>query len=195
MRSISFRGGNFNKRKTIKYFVILLVVLGAGLLVRSLFTTAGSSGIQANEQLSLKPMRASKELGKEVQISIKDSNGEEVDKVTMRLENVELRDEIIVKGQKATSVNGRSFLVINLKLSNPLEQGIEINTKDYLRLGEGQEPNDWLAPDIHNDPVLVQAISTKPTRVGFPVNSDSRVFVLQIGEIAGDKEKVQIDLN
>lgn len=193
MTNLSLRNGSINKKKLLKYLGVLIVIFITVLVVRSIFTTSTSNN-KTEESSALKNATVTKELGKEVGISIKDNGGKEVDKITMRLENIELRDEIIVKGQKASSVAGRSFLVVNIKLSNPLEQGVEINTKDYLRLGTGAEPSEWLAPDIHNDPVLVQAISTKPTRVAFPVNASERRFVLQIGEISGDKEKVELDL-
>ncbi len=192
MTKLFFRGGSLNKKKIFKIVGALAFIFVLFVVARSVFS--GASSEATGNSSVLKSATVNKELGKEVGISIKDEDGEEVEKVTMRLENIELRDEIIVKGQKASSVSGRSFLVVNIKLSNSLEQGVEINTKDYLRLGSGTEPTEWLAPDIHNDPVLVQAISTKPTRVAFPVNADERKFVLQIGEIAGDKEKVELDL-
>jgi hypothetical protein len=54
--------------------------------------------------------------------------------------------------------------------------------------------SELLAPDIHNDPVEVQAISTKPTRVGFPINDTDKKLTLFIGEINGQKDKVELGL-
>lgn len=179
-----------DRRKYIKYFIALVVLIALGLAVRAIYSSKPAS-VDETTKMTLKAATASKQLGKEFKISIKDEKGKEIDGVTMRLENVELRDEIIVQGQKANSVAGRSFLVVNIKLVNTLEKAVEINTKDYLRLGINE--NEWLAPDIHNDPVLVQAISTKPTRVAFPVDAGLTVFTLQLGEISGDKEKVEIN--
>ena len=170
------------------------MVLVVGLIVRNSFA-AGSSSIGAGEEKTvLADAIASKELNKEAPVVITDENGEDLKGVKMKIDNVELRGEIIVKGQKATSVAGRGFLVVNIKLINELEQAVEIQTKDYFRLGENGTDKEWLAPDIHNDPVLVQAISTKPTRIAFPVNVNTRKFILQIGEITGNKEKVEVDL-
>ena len=54
--------------------------------------------------------------------------------------------------------------------------------------------NELLAPDTHNDPVEIQAISTKFTRVGFIINDSDKDLVLHVGEIQGDKEKIELDL-
>ena len=97
-----------------------------------------------------------------------------------------MRKEIVVKGQKATAVAGRIFLIFNLRLINEGQQKIQVNTRDFLRISAngGQE---WLAPDIHNDPVEAQPISTKYTRLGFPVNEGQKNFQVQVGEINGEK--------
>lgn len=184
---IPFRSG---RGKYFKYVVIVFVILALAFVAKNLFG-ASDSPKEITSKLQLKEVIASKQLDKDVLIPLKDESGEQAEPVVMKIENVELRDEIIVQGQKATSVAGRSFFVVNIKLVNSLEQAVEINTRDYLRLGENGD-GQWLAPDIHNDPVLVQAISTKPTRVAFPVNANVRNFRLQIGEIAGEKEVLEI---
>lgn len=110
------------------------------------------------------------------------------------LDRAELRDEIVVKGQRATAVKGRDFLIIIVKITNDHNQAFKINTKDFVRLSVNGNMQEWLAPDIHNDPVEVQAISTKLTRVGFPVNENATDFALQVGEITGNKEVITLNL-
>lgn len=185
---IPLKGG---KAKYIKYFVIIIVLLGIGIIIKNALTPSTESAKIASDKVQIKAAIATKELNKDIQIPVANEDSEDV-ALTMRIETLELRDEIIVQGQKATSVAGRSFLVVNLKLINPLEQGVEVNTKDYLRLEEDGK-DEWLAPDIHNDPVLIQAISTKPTRLAFPIDAKARKFKLQIGEISGEKEVVEIN--
>lgn len=110
-----------------------------------------------------------------------------------RVESVEKRNQILVQGKLQTAVAGRLFLILNVKLTNNLDQGIEINTKDYVRLKvNGSE--ELLAPDIHNDPVEVQAISTKYTRIGFPIYDTDKQFVLRMGEIKGDKVEIPLEI-
>lgn len=115
-------------------------------------------------------------------------------KIKFILQDASLSNQIVVQGQNATAVAGRTFLIVTLKIVNDSDQSIQINTRDYIRLSVNGKDNEWLAPDVHNDPVEVQAISTKYTRVGFPVNLTDNNFVLQIGEIKGDKQKVPLNL-
>jgi len=106
-----------------------------------------------------------------------------------------LQKQIIVQGQRASAVNGRVFLILNLKITNNLEQTIQLNTRDYLRLIVVSNQSEQLAPDIHNDPAEVQAISTKYTRVGIALDEGDakKKIQLKIGEINGEKQT--IDLN
>ena len=96
-----------------------------------------------------------------------------------------------MKGQRARAVQGRNFLILNLKLTNQYTQAIEIKTSDYVRLSVNNK-NEFLAPDIHNDPVAVQPISTKYTRIGFPINDSDKNLMLRIGEIKGKKETIKL---
>lgn len=178
--------------KFFKYILVLIIIITGIVVLRSVFTKSETPSSLASDKLQIKDALYRQDLNRDVKVPISGSIDEEVEPVNMKIENIELRDEIIVQGQKASSVAGRAFFVVNLKLINPLKQGVEINTKDYMRLAEGDKA-EWLAPDIHNDPVLVQAISTKPTRLAFPVSSDTRNFKLQVGEISGEKEQIEIN--
>lgn len=180
----------------LKYGRILLIVLvtgaalfGAGKLI------GGDDGNRAsNRNLEVKGAKASHELNREFSFPIRNGDGEEVNTVDFVLETAELRDEIIVKGQRATSIKGRTFLILTLKITNQHSQAIEIDTRDYMRLSVNGNEEEWLAPDIHNDPVEVQAISTKYTRVGFPINDSDENLLLRVGEINGEKERVELNL-
>jgi hypothetical protein len=186
---------NFKKNRL---FYIPLALIGLVLLfgVYSMVKNAGASssipGV-SDERLELKKPLATQNLNKTFAFPLKDAAGKEVSKIQYTLEKAELRDEIIVKGQRATSVKGRTFLIIPIKITNSFNQPIELNVRDYVRLTINNS-NEKLAPDIHNDPVEVQAISTKQTRLGFPVDDDVKSLVLQVGEINGSKENIKLDL-
>lgn len=111
----------------------------------------------------------------------------------MVLTSAELQDEIVIKGQKANAVKGKEFLIINLKLTNNYSKTIQINTRDYIRLSVNKS-DEKLAADIHNDPVEVQAISTKYTRLGFPIDETDKNLTLYVGEINGKKESITLNL-
>ncbi len=168
--------------------VILLFLLGKSLIGKN-NNVVGVDG----QKVQVQDAKSKKDVNYELQIPIKDSKGAELTKVKYTIQNVELRDEIVIKGKRGTAVAGRTFLILNLKLDNNYSQGVEINTKDFVRLASATNDQEWLAPEIHNDPVSVQAISTKYSRVGFPVNDSDKNFKLQIGEIKGQKQI--IDLN
>ncbi|MBI4036908.1 hypothetical protein HY385_00605 [Candidatus Daviesbacteria bacterium] len=114
-------------------------------------------------------------------------------KIKYIIDTVELRPEIVIKGQKATAVLGKTFLIINLKLQNKDNTPVAVNTRDYVRLIVNNQSQETFAADIHNDPVEIQPISTKLTRIAFPVSSSDKNFKLQVGEIEG--AKTTVDLN
>ncbi len=172
-------------------FVIFLVLVGGyKLLSRIKIKNAADS----SDKIELKSAKASQTLEKEFSFPLRNEKGEEVAEIKYMLESAELRDEIIVKGKQAKSVKGRTFLILNLKVKNEFKKSIKIDTKDYVRLSVNGNEEEWLAPDIHNDPVEVQAISTKLTRLGFAIDESASSLVLTIGEISGEKEKVVLGL-
>lgn len=189
-----------------KYFVILasliLVVVIAELFIQSTRQAPGqfkNNSIQAavnaqgDGRIEILPARKTLSINREFFFPLFDSNGKEVGKIKYFIENAELRDEIIVKGQKATAIRGRTFLIINFKLINDSNKAVQINSRDFSRLVANGNEGDRLAADIHNDPVDVQPASTKQARIGFPINDDDKNIKLQVGEIS--KEKTTIDLN
>lgn len=202
-----FHRPNFNrlniKRKNYslpkrKYLVVLgvfILVVTISFLVKGMLNSGSNKSVlgASDTRLALPGAKASKELNKEFGFPLKDDTGKSVSNVKFVIETAELRDQIVVKGQKASSVAGRTFLILNLKLVNEFTKPVEIKTSDYIRLSVNNNDTEWLAPDMNNDPVAVQAISTKYTRVGFPINDTDKNLKLRIGEIEGEKQIV--DLN
>ncbi|MDO8658780.1 MAG: hypothetical protein Q7K55_08615 [Candidatus Levybacteria bacterium] len=137
--------------------------------------------------------KAKQSLNKGFTFPLNNEKGQEVSKIKYDIESAELQDQILVKGQRATAVKGRTFLILNIKITNKHNQGITLNSRDYIRLLINNQ-KELLAPDIHNDPVQIQAISTKYTRLGFPINEDYKNLKLQIGEIGGKKEDIILNL-
>ena len=184
-------GQRFTPKKYFKSIalvtVIVIVLLG---LVKILdnYKSKGSSG----EVIDVGSARSSIDFNKEFVFPLKNDKGEEVAKLKYLIEKAELRDEIVVKGQRAKAIKGRTFLILNLKIANEFNQSIEIKSRDYVRLSVNGNKDEWLAPDIHNDPVEVQAISTKYTRIGFPINDTDHDLVIRVGEINGDKEEIAL---
>ncbi len=173
--------------------ILVIVVIAIVSLTVINQKSTGTLGVTtANDQRAVvnQPV-ATQTLNKTFAFPLKDQTGKEVSKLVYSVESVELRNEIIIKGQKATALKGKRFLVINLKITNNYNKTIQINARDYLRLIVDGSP-EKLAPDIHNDPVEVQAISTKYTRVGMAVSDTAKSIILQVGEITGKKELIKL---
>lgn len=190
---------NFNRKQVIPALAIVaglaLVVVIGGNLINTLTGNSRASTpiLSSNYRPRVPKPIAEQEINKVFDFSLKDQSGREISIIKYKILNATLQDEIIVQGKRNVAVQGRVFLILNLKIDNNYQQGIRINSKDYvrLRMNNGIE---LLAPEIHNDPVEVQAISTKYTRIGFAINETDNNLVLQTGEINGPKENITLDL-
>lgn len=183
----------FPVNKTKKYIVLAIVILAISLGFKTLVGRTGRT--QADDsRVEIQDAKAHTDINREFNFPLKDSQGNEVSNIKYVIKSADLFDEIVVKGQKAKAVKGRTFLILSVKVSNEYNQAIEISTRDYVRLIRNGNEEEKLAPDIHNDPVEVQAISTKSTRIGFPINDSDKDLKLQVGEITSDKEIIELNL-
>lgn len=181
---------NFNKKNSILLIipvVAILVVVLVGLAV-----ARGGNQQVAGVTTSSSVAKTIK-INREFKFPLKDEKGKKVSEFTYVVESAELRKQIVVKGQNATAVDGRIFLVVNIKIINDLKQGLSINSRDYVRFETNGNTKELFAADIHNDPVEAQAISTKNTRVGLAINEADRDIKLQVGEIDGLKTTVPLE--
>ncbi len=170
--------------------VIALVLVGGAFYLGK---TMGSTTQYNDERPVISEAKAKQDLNKEYSFPLRDKDGKEVSKIIYKIDSVELNDNLIVKGQRVRSVQGRTFLVVNIRVTNNHNQAIDINTRDYVRLS-ANGTSELLAPDVHNDPLQVQAISTKLTRIAFPINDSDKNLKLTVGEINGEKQTVDLSL-
>jgi len=192
----------FNSRKTknifkrsLKLVVPMIFIIVIVLVIRIVWINAmATKQASANSQLTLQTPTATESINKTYSFTLKDSDGKDAGSFSYTIQSADIQKQIIVQGKPVNAVTGREFLIINLKLSNALNKGIQINTRDYIRLSTNNDLNDWLAPEIHNDPVEVQAISTQFTRVGFPIYTTDKHLLLQIGEINGKKTRIPLTI-
>lgn len=180
------------RNKIIRIILILIIVLGGILYLTAranVFTGQKTlSSIQTNsgQKTKIAQPLSVQAINREFNFPIKDNKGATAGTLKYIIEKAETRDEIIVKGQKATAIEGRTFLIVTLKITNEGNKRIEVNSRDFVRLSVNNKP-EWLAPDVHNDPVEIQPISTKYSRLGFPINEGDNNLKIQVGEITGEK--------
>lgn len=193
MNKLIFLKKILTKKRLLVGGAVVLAVLVVGVIFSALSSKPTNKHNQVaasiDNQLNIANPTATISLNKEFEFT---PIGQKT-KIKYIIDTTELRPEIVVKGQKATAVLGKTFLIINLKLQNKDNLPIEINARDYIRLAVGDQNQETFAADIHNDPVEIQPISTKLTRIAFPVMSSAKNFKLQVGEINGSKTTV--DLN
>ncbi len=134
---------------------------------------------------------AHKDINKSFSFPVEDQNNNVITQLTYILQSADLMNQIVVKGQLATAIKGKTFLVINLRLDNSSDKSVIVNTRDYIRLTTNKS-NELLAPEVYNDPVEIQPASTKLTRVGIPINTSDKNLVLHIGEISGEKTDIPL---
>lgn len=176
----------------ISLLIIALIVAISLSTPQTLKSAAKSNVAVSNNKIKLQPATGQMEINKDFSFPLVDDRGKEISKIVYTIESAELRDEIIIKGQKATAIDGRTFLILNLKVKNDSDKRIQVNTQDYVRLSTNDKDQELLAADIHNDPVDIQATSTKKTRLGFPINETDKNLKLFVGEIKGEKTKIDI---
>lgn len=173
-----------------KFGTILLIVI-VGLLIMASVRMA-ISRVRNSEQLGPVSAEAlTTPVEREFSFIVYDKDKQLSDQVRYAITIAQLTKQIIIKGQRATAVKGRIFLILNLKLVNEFDKSLFLNTRNYVRV-QPSGTKDRLAPEIHNDTVEVQPLSTKITRIGLPVNETDKVFTLYVGELNGYKEEITI---
>lgn len=183
-----------NSKAKIYVIGVAVIVVAVILLVKfNPFSGNGQAVAEVNKS-TIKEAKSTQTLNKEFKFPLKNEKGETLGEIKYVIENAEIRDEIIVKGKRATAISGREFLVFNIKITNDTNQTISMNTKDYVRLFVNGNENEPLSPSIHNDPVVVDAISVKSTRIGFAINESDTKLQARVGEIKGNKESIDLEL-
>lgn len=183
-----------NKKVRLGIVAIIGLIVIVNLASRSLTSArnnSGNSGTGANILGNSQNNTRSVDINQSIDIPIDDS-GEK--NVTYSVISAELQNTIVIQGQRATPVEGKQFLILNLKLSNTEPQRVRMDTRDFIRLGVNQTA-DRLAPSIHNDPVELQPISDQYTRLGFSVFTTDTSYTLYLGKIDGDKIEIPLNFN
>lgn len=131
-------------------------------------------------------------LNKDFTFPITDDKGTVLTTFQYAVVSLQRQNSIILQGQPAEAVADKTFLIVTVKITNPSQQSMQINSKDFVRF-RLDNTKEWLAPEIYNDPLTVQAISTKYTRLGITIPQTVKKVTLQVGTISGNKASIPVN--
>lgn len=190
-----------NFKKSPLPFIIVVVILVVLIIIginstmkKSSANAAPASSTMAAQKTSAPKPLATETLNKTFQFPLKDTTGKVVSNIQYEIQNVEMDNQVIIKGQEATAIQGKTFLVLNLQITNNYDKAVQLNTRDYIRLIVNGDSTEKLAATIHNDPVDVEPISTTFTRLGFPIDTNAKSLALEVGEIDGTKQIIPLTI-
>ncbi len=166
---------------------IVLLFLGVSIVVgrQFLFGSAADSSTQSPAIL------AQQSVNKTFSFPVADSTGQQATTIAYTIVSVDKQNQVIIKGQRASAVTGRTFFIVNLKLTNTSSQTIQLNSRDYVRISVDNQ-NELFAAEMYNDPIIVQPISTEYTHIGFPIDSTQNTLTLHVGQLSGPKTDIPI---
>jgi hypothetical protein len=182
-----------NVKKTHLYIGGILILLVVTFLAGRFFAPSATLGTSTDSRTTAPTPKATQAINKTYEFPLTDDTGKQVSKIKYVLQSANLQDSFIYQGKLATAVKGRTFLIFDLKITNPYTKNIQINAKDYVRV-KINGSDELLAPEIHNDPVQIQADSTKYTRIGLPIKDTDKDIVIYVGGLNGKKDIIKLNL-
>lgn len=183
-----------SSEKQLKFFKFTTLFLLAIIFLSVLFSQKLLSRFcpkpKAEDELTqkAKPL-AEAEIGKNFEFSVKKYSK---DKFKLNLLGVSKVKMVTTQNQPVLAKEGEAFLLVYLETENNSEAPITIDSRNYFRLlGEGDKK---FAPDFYNGPVQIEPLSVKKDQIGFVIQEDRKELKLQVGEIDGLKETIEIKL-
>lgn len=182
-----FPKGFFGRYKPLMLTIVFVILILAAVAVLA------PSVFRQYNPISEPSTYKSIEVGKSFAFPIRSGGGEAVQgELKMTATTVEKTNNILIKGKPAKARDGKLFLIINLELDNPTQNKLGLSPVELIRLIDPSGRR--FAPDVHNDKVSIEAISIKKTRVGFVVDERVTGWKLQVGEVGGNKEVLDLPI-
>lgn len=170
---------------------VILIVL---VIIVAVVTILFISGNRPDQAVQRQFAQQSTNIGKSFAFPIRDSSGKETEQsLKMNLTTAEKTTQILIKGKPATAREGKLFLIVNLELDNPTKDQLSLSPVELIRLVDSSGKK--FAPDVHNDEVKVEPISIKRSRIGFVIDQTEKNFKLQVGEVQGEKQLLDLVFN
>lgn len=106
------------------------------------------------------------------------------------LTNTTINNTLLIQGKRASTREGKTFLIINMEVENQFKVPLYIFPIDLLRLV--REDGKRIAPSVHQGTVEVRPVSTKKSNVGFVIDPNEKDFKIEVGEVSRDKQVIEI---
>lgn len=182
----------FTKHPKIALAVLAVLIVG-GFLVFKFQGRGQNVSISASSGNNFAPTKEIV-INRQFNIPIRTTKGEASgDTLKITLTTAENTNKILIQGQPATARDGKSFLILNLEVENSTKNQLTVRPVDLIRMIDAD--NKSYAPDIHNNDVAVEPISIKKTRAGYVIDDSQKHFKFLIGEVSGNKETIEVNLN
>lgn len=175
--------GKLNLQTLAVIFIILLLLIGGVFLVRR---RRASNQVRGTTKIIDQI-----EIGKQFEFAgLHPENRKPVtEKISFTIISAEKTDQIVVKNKLYKPPQGRVFLSLNLELKNESTQELGFFSRNLVRLMIDDKP---FAPQFYNRGITVAPIAIKKDKLGFTVETKQKEFKLQVGELTGEKEIVEL---
>ena len=110
--------------------------------------------------------------------------------VSFTITTIERKDEIKVKNEARRTTSDKDYLLVRIELENTQPEKLAIATADYIRLED--KAGKKYAPDYHNGAVVIDPIAVRKDLVAFVVTKKQKDFVLYVGELQGEKQRIEV---
>lgn len=159
---------------------ILVVALIAAVLLIGIWAQSGVSQkpqANLNQNFSVQARTTDK-------VRVRDAD------LHVTLTNADINNSLLIQGKRATTREGKTFLIIAMEVENEFQVPLYIFPIDLLRLV--RDDGKRVAPSVHQGKVEVRPISIKKSNVGFVIDPSDSEFKLEVGELSGDKQLIEI---
>jgi len=148
--------------------------------------TSSTSSVSSDKSVKAK---ATVSVGKSFEFRAVNAKKELVP-VSFTITSMERKDEIRVKDKPRKLTGNKDYLLIRIEIQNDTTDRVAIATTDHIRLVE--ENGKLFAPDYHNGNVVIDPLSVRRDIVSFVVDEGVKKFTFQVGELTGDKQKIEV---
>lgn len=181
------------KLKNNKSILIVIVVIILVSLVGYLFLKPKPSSSQSTKGTntqSTSVVKASAQLDKVFEFNATNQKKEKK-KIKFTIQTIERKDEIKVKGETRISTKDNDFLLMRIEIENSTSEKLAISPSDLVRIED--ERGKLFAPEYHNGAVIIEPLSVRKDLMSFVVNKKLNKFIFHVGELDGQKEKVEVN--